>query len=598
MPLSNAGLNDAACSASMRVAVPKQVTKAIMNGRLVRAIVPDGPSVRILRRWRGGDGVTPAKACWSPCSRRANALRRHEFSDEARAGFCLMGACQDCWVWLADGRRVRACTTRGRRGHARLNRRAAGLSTLIRVAIVGAGPAGIAAAGVLAAHGVAPVVIDEARRPGGQIYRQPRPGLRARHRGPARRRGGKLPAHACGFRAPCATASTTGRRRLPGASRIGTLHTIAGQRRRHGRVRRADPCDRRDRPHAAGRRLDAARRVHARRRAGAAQGAWLPDRPARSSSAAARRCSISRPSSIAPWAPRSSRCSTPRRSPPRLAAAADLAGGARHACARPRLHGGAAARRRADAPRRHAARLRGHGRRRSRALSRPQWRREHASPAMRVAVGFGLKPETQLAELAGAALDYDPTPSANGCRVPTRTAAAAAISTWRATARRSAARRPPRSPASLRPARCCEDAGMAVAGHRSRPIAAARGARCGDFSAALPAPSHGRWPPSTRSTTASWSAAARASPPASCARSLREGFGPTEVNRLKAITRCGMGRCQGRFCGLAAAELTAQTLGLPLEAVGRLRAQPPVKPIRSRSRRAQSCGKCCGRSAR
>jgi predicted molibdopterin-dependent oxidoreductase YjgC len=22
-----------------------------------------------------------------------------------------MGACQDCWVWLADGSRLRACTT-------------------------------------------------------------------------------------------------------------------------------------------------------------------------------------------------------------------------------------------------------------------------------------------------------------------------------------------------------------------------------------------------------------------------------------------------------------------------------------------------------
>ena len=61
--------------------------------------------------------------------------------------------------------------------------------------------------------------------------------------------------------------------------------------------------------------------------------------------------------------------------------------------------------------------------------------------------------------------------------------------------------------------------------------------------------------------------------------SIRAGFGPTEVNRLKAITRCGMGRCQGRFCALAAAELTAQTLGVPLEAVGRLRVQPPVKPL-------------------
>jgi bacterioferritin-associated ferredoxin len=61
--------------------------------------------------------------------------------------------------------------------------------------------------------------------------------------------------------------------------------------------------------------------------------------------------------------------------------------------------------------------------------------------------------------------------------------------------------------------------------------------------------------------------------------SIRAKFGPSEVNRLKAITRCGMGRCQGRFCALAGAELTAHELSLPLEAVGRLRAQPPVKPL-------------------
>ena len=38
-------------------------------------------------------------------------LRVSEFGDGPRAGFCLMGACQDCWVALADGRRLRACTT-------------------------------------------------------------------------------------------------------------------------------------------------------------------------------------------------------------------------------------------------------------------------------------------------------------------------------------------------------------------------------------------------------------------------------------------------------------------------------------------------------
>jgi len=38
-------------------------------------------------------------------------LRGSDFSAEPRAGFCMMGACQDCWVRLEDGRRVRACST-------------------------------------------------------------------------------------------------------------------------------------------------------------------------------------------------------------------------------------------------------------------------------------------------------------------------------------------------------------------------------------------------------------------------------------------------------------------------------------------------------
>lgn len=38
-------------------------------------------------------------------------LRHTEFSGQARAGFCLMGACQDCWVSTESGARLRACTT-------------------------------------------------------------------------------------------------------------------------------------------------------------------------------------------------------------------------------------------------------------------------------------------------------------------------------------------------------------------------------------------------------------------------------------------------------------------------------------------------------
>ena len=38
-------------------------------------------------------------------------LRQADFGGGDRAGFCLMGACQDCWVWNAEGGRLRACST-------------------------------------------------------------------------------------------------------------------------------------------------------------------------------------------------------------------------------------------------------------------------------------------------------------------------------------------------------------------------------------------------------------------------------------------------------------------------------------------------------
>lgn len=55
--------------------------------------------------------------------------------------------------------------------------------------------------------------------------------------------------------------------------------------------------------------------------------------------------------------------------------------------------------------------------------------------------------------------------------------------------------------------------------------------------------------------------------------------GAFELNRAKALMRVGMGRCQGRYCAHAAAEVLAAASGAPLESVGRLRAQAPVKPI-------------------
>src|ERR1700722_11703018 len=45
-------------------------------------------------------------------------LRTSEFGGGKRAGFCLMGACQDCWVWTIGGEPLRACSTSSTEGMA------------------------------------------------------------------------------------------------------------------------------------------------------------------------------------------------------------------------------------------------------------------------------------------------------------------------------------------------------------------------------------------------------------------------------------------------------------------------------------------------
>jgi NADPH-dependent 2,4-dienoyl-CoA reductase/sulfur reductase-like enzyme len=56
-------------------------------------------------------------------------------------------------------------------------------------------------------------------------------------------------------------------------------------------------------------------------------------------------------------------------------------------------------------------------------------------------------------------------------------------------------------------------------------------------------------------------------------------LGAQEMNRAKALCRVGMGRCQGRYCAHAAAEIAADAAGVPVQQVGRLRGQGPVKPL-------------------
>lgn len=57
-------------------------------------------------------------------------------------------------------------------------------------------------------------------------------------------------------------------------------------------------------------------------------------------------------------------------------------------------------------------------------------------------------------------------------------------------------------------------------------------------------------------------------------------LGCTGPNQLKSFSRCGMGPCQGRFCGLTVTELMADLTGKPASEVGYYRLRAPVKPLR------------------
>ncbi len=49
--------------------------------------------------------------------------------------------------------------------------------------------------------------------------------------------------------------------------------------------------------------------------------------------------------------------------------------------------------------------------------------------------------------------------------------------------------------------------------------------------------------------------------------------------QLKSYTRCGMGPCQGRMCGLTVTEIMAARRQVPPSDIGYFRLRPPVKPV-------------------
>lgn len=50
-------------------------------------------------------------------------------------------------------------------------------------------------------------------------------------------------------------------------------------------------------------------------------------------------------------------------------------------------------------------------------------------------------------------------------------------------------------------------------------------------------------------------------------------------NQTKFFSRCGMGPCQGRQCGLAVSQILASELGKPVAEVGAYRIRSPLKPV-------------------
>jgi NADPH-dependent 2,4-dienoyl-CoA reductase/sulfur reductase-like enzyme len=192
-----------------------------------------------------------------------------------------------------------------------------------------------------------------------------------------------------------------------------------------------------------------------------------------------------------------------------------------------------------------------------------------------VGLGYHLRPETQLADLAGCAFRFDDASqqwlpevdpdgrssvagvylAGDGARV--RGADAAELS------------------GRLAALTALHDLGIAVQGAN---LVRTRLARFSRFAAGLRAAFP--WPARFAASLPDDTIVCRCEAvTAGVLRGAVRETGAREANRAKAFSRVGMGRCQGRFCAHAAAEVIAAEARIPLSSVGRLRGQAPVKPL-------------------
>ncbi|MDH3742776.1 MAG: NAD(P)/FAD-dependent oxidoreductase [Hyphomicrobiales bacterium] len=194
-----------------------------------------------------------------------------------------------------------------------------------------------------------------------------------------------------------------------------------------------------------------------------------------------------------------------------------------------------------------------------------------------VAFGFGLRPETQLADLAGCRFRYDdlqqmwfPEMDQNGHAGNGVYLVGGGAAIGGAVAAQSSGRL----------------AALAALGSLGYNVSRFEITRLRNRTARLRYFQKGlarafAWPPQPESTMDDDTLVCRCESVkvGTVREALGNELGPVEINRIKALTRCGMGRCQGRFCELAVARIAAAALDLPVQSLGRLRGQPPVKPL-------------------
>ena len=238
-----------ALSGAFAPSMPDTPPRSHPPARFVRLAETDRPALRCSIDGAPGHGAGRRHAAGRAAD-HGRRVRDSEFGDGPRAGFCLMGACQDCWVWTEP---ASACAPARRRcsGHG-------GADATARAAL--AGDAGSAA--IAEQPGEESAERRIAEHPAHRGGRR-RPGRRARRAGagrrpgcgpssstrPARRRP-DLPPPAGGLQAPlrqalrhrgregagaaprastrCATRSTTAPTRWPGTSSAGALHVLHG----------------------------------------------------------------------------------------------------------------------------------------------------------------------------------------------------------------------------------------------------------------------------------------------------------------------------------------------------------------------------------